>query len=118
MSRYNHYDTKLAPGVYVDFETVVEPDPDCDPHDFDCYTSDDLDAFDTGAREFVGISVIATVHIVGRYGGATTYRVQSAGVWGVDGDDDYRRAIARDQQAELLADLKLFASATLRTPVR
>jgi hypothetical protein len=116
MSEFRNFDTKRADGAYVTFERVLKSDETTSPDDFDCYDADEKEAFNHDAWRFVGVVARAHIHVVRNYIG-TYYRIDSAGLWGVDWHDNaesesYANEIFEEQKAALLADLKTFGAVT------
>lgn len=117
MSKFRNFDTKRADGAYITFERVLKPDETTSPDDFDCYDADEKEAFNHGSWRFVGVVARAHIHVVQNHVG-TYYRLDSAGLWGVDWHDDadsesYANEIFEEQKTELLADLKMLGAVTV-----
>lgn len=74
-----------------------------------------MEAFNAGDWEYVGVLAVASVTIPIGAGSFRTYVLESAGLWGVesDADDDYLASVFTEEKGELQSDLKALAEHVL-----
>ncbi len=87
------------------------PDQDSSPTDYDCYDVDQIEAFNEGQWEYVGIRAWATV-VLPRGGAGILQRITSPGLWSVESNSspDYLAEIEGEEASQLidmLADLNV-----------
>lgn len=94
--QFRHVDTKKAPGIYVKFERKIIVDefqrvPDWlgegdETDEHRAKTAARKNQFERGDVWLVGVRAVAHLQDVAKDGSSTIYRIESAGLWGIESD--------------------------------
>jgi hypothetical protein len=110
---YTRIDTRLADGVYVQFDRITEGDDRATPSDYGCDDNERIEAWRCGYWSYIGISAEAEICVV-ENGSGTLYSLRSAGLWGIESDsnEEYLNEVFRDECGELKRHITMFGKAT------
>lgn len=111
--QFRHVDARKTPGLYVKFERKIIVDeiqrvPDwlgegdeTDEHRAE--TAARKNQFERGDLWLVGVRAVAHIQHVHKGGHSTLYRIESAGLWGIESDsgEDYLDDVFRGECDEL-----------------
>lgn len=95
----------------ITFEMVTHYDQDTEPTDFECYSEEEIQAWNNDEWHFVGIQTVAHITIEDDLRGGRSFRLmtlEGPSLWGIDSEStDYHSEVFADLTREFKAILGL-----------